>query len=70
MDLATNPHDRFFRALLERPNTAGALLRERLPRAFAEQLVGEPTLVEGTFIDDRMRQAQCDRLYRVQLRSA
>jgi predicted transposase YdaD len=69
MDLTTNPHDGFFRALMERPHTAGALLRERLPKALADQIVGEPELVEGSFIDDRLRRSQCDRLYRVRLRS-
>jgi hypothetical protein len=68
MDLTANQHDRFFRALMERPKAAGALLRERLPRAIAGQLVGEPELVDGSFIDDEMRQSQCDRLYRVRLR--
>jgi predicted transposase/invertase (TIGR01784 family) len=69
MELASSPHDQFFRALLERPKAAGALLRERLPKELADQIVGDPTLVEGSFIDEGMRRSQCDRLYRVQLRS-
>ncbi len=68
MDLASSQHDRFFRALMERPNTAGALLRERLPPGIAEKLVGDPVLVEGSFVDEGMRESQCDRLYRVELR--
>ncbi len=53
---------------MERPNTAGALLRERLPPGIAEKLVGDPVLVEGSFVDEGMRESQCDRLYRVELR--
>ena len=41
MDHAPSPH--FFRALLERPKAAGALLREQLPPAIAEQRVGDPS---------------------------
>jgi predicted transposase/invertase (TIGR01784 family) len=68
MDLASSQHDRFFRALMERPGVAGAFLRERLPSEIADQLVGDPVLVEGSFVDEEMRASQCDRLYRVKLR--
>ncbi len=68
MDLAPSQHDHFFRALMERPNAAGALLRERLPPVIAEQMVGDPVLVEGTFMDPELRNSQSDRLYRVELR--
>ena len=68
MDLAPSQHDHFFRALMERPKAAGALLRERLPPIVAEQLVGDPLLVEGTFVDKELRSSQSDRLYQVALR--
>jgi len=68
MDLGPSQHDHFFRALMERPKTAGALLRERLPPTIAEQLVGDPLLVEGTFVDEELRSSQSDRLYQVTLR--
>jgi predicted transposase YdaD len=61
-------HDHFFRALMERPKAAGALLREQLPKAFAERLVGDPVLVEGSFMDDGLRGSQSDRLFRAELR--
>jgi predicted transposase/invertase (TIGR01784 family) len=61
-------HDSFFRMLMERPNAAGALLRERLPPAFVRQMVGNPVLVEGSFIDPELRLSQSDRLFRVALR--
>jgi hypothetical protein len=61
MDLAPSQHDHFFRALMERPKAAGALLRERLPPIIAEQLVGDPLLVEGTFVDKELRSSQSDR---------
>ncbi len=68
MDHAPSQHDHFFRALMERPKAAGALLRERLPPVIAEQLVGDPVLVEGTFVDEEMRKSQSDRLFQVALR--
>jgi predicted transposase/invertase (TIGR01784 family) len=68
MDHAPSQHDHFFRALMERPKAAGALLRERLPPPIAEQLVGDPVLVEGTFVDEEMRKSQSDRLFQVALR--
>jgi predicted transposase/invertase (TIGR01784 family) len=68
MDLAPSQHDHFFRALMERPKASGALLRERLPPIIAEQLVGDPLLVEGSFVDDELRSSQSDRLYQVALR--
>lgn len=48
-------HEHLFRALMERPEAAGALLRERLPPAVAPWMVGEPALVEGTFLDAELR---------------
>ncbi|MBF0110943.1 MAG: Rpn family recombination-promoting nuclease/putative transposase, partial [Magnetococcales bacterium] len=33
-----HPHDRFLKALLSNPETAGTLLRERLPREIGEVL--------------------------------
>ncbi|MEO5367349.1 MAG: Rpn family recombination-promoting nuclease/putative transposase, partial [Magnetococcus sp. WYHC-3] len=61
-DLA-QPHDRFLKALLSAPETAGALLRERLPREIAEMLSPEPPeLVEGTFVDEELHAHLSDRL--------
>jgi hypothetical protein len=36
--------------------------------AIARQMVGDPELVDGSFVDQEMRQTQCDRLYRIRLR--
>jgi predicted transposase/invertase (TIGR01784 family) len=61
-------HDSFFKTLLEQPRTAGALLRERLPKEIVELLApGEPELVDGTFIDPEFRETRTDRLYRMKL---
>ena len=68
MGHAPSLHDNFFRALMERPKAAGALLRERLPPTIAKQLIGDPVLVDGTFVDENMRKSQSDRLFQVALR--
>ncbi|MBF0310425.1 MAG: Rpn family recombination-promoting nuclease/putative transposase [Magnetococcales bacterium] len=60
-----HPHDRFVKALLSDPESAGTLLRERLPPVIAERLSDEaPELVEGTFVDETLREYLADRLYR------
>ncbi|MBF0272135.1 MAG: Rpn family recombination-promoting nuclease/putative transposase [Magnetococcales bacterium] len=41
MSEISQPHDRLFKALLSSPDTAGALLRERLPPEVAELLASE-----------------------------
>ncbi|MBF0626333.1 MAG: Rpn family recombination-promoting nuclease/putative transposase [Magnetococcales bacterium] len=49
------PHDRFLKALLSAPETAGTLLRERLPKEVAEALSPEPPeLVDSSFVDEEM----------------
>lgn len=46
------PHDRFFKALMEQPAAAGALLRERLPAAVAALLAeAAPEPVPGSFVN-------------------
>ena len=63
-------HDGFFKALMEEPGTAGALLRERLPEEVVRHLApGEPELVDGSFIDEELRESRSDRLYRMALLS-
>jgi predicted transposase YdaD len=61
-------HDQFFKRLLERDGTAGALLRERLPPAIAERLGPDaPELVAGSFVSRELQEHQTDRLYRVRM---
>ncbi len=61
-----HPHDRFLKALLSNPATAGTLLRERLPKEVVEVLSSDPPeLVEGSFVDEELRAHLTDRLYRV-----
>jgi hypothetical protein len=58
-------HDAFFQSLLDRPDNAGALLRERLPAEVAALLADEPPeLVPGSFVSKRLRGYRTDRLYR------
>ncbi|MBF0133431.1 MAG: Rpn family recombination-promoting nuclease/putative transposase, partial [Magnetococcales bacterium] len=61
-----HPHDRFLKALLSDPETAGTLLRERLPKEVVAMLSDDPPeLVEGSFVDATLRAHLTDRLYRV-----
>jgi predicted transposase YdaD len=70
VDIVSGQHDEFFKALMEQPGAAGALLRERLPQEIAALLAeGEPELVKGSFIDEELSESHSDRLYRVQLAS-
>ncbi len=58
-------HDAFFHVLLDRPGTAGALLRERLPPEVAALLSpAPPELVPGSFVSRALRGYRTDRLYR------
>ncbi|WP_295403841.1 Rpn family recombination-promoting nuclease/putative transposase [uncultured Thiocystis sp.] len=57
-----------FRALLDDPQRAAILLREQLPPELAARLSPEaPRLLDGSFIDERLRDTQSDRLYAVTL---
>ncbi|MBF0585202.1 MAG: Rpn family recombination-promoting nuclease/putative transposase [Magnetococcales bacterium] len=59
-----HPHDRFLKALLSNPETAGTLLRERLPKEVGECLSPDPPeLVDGTFVDEELRAHLTDRLF-------
>lgn len=63
-------HDQFFKRLLDRPGTAAALLRERLPAEVAERMAGgEPELLPGSFVPAELSEYRTDRLYRVRLTS-
>ncbi|MBF0109790.1 MAG: Rpn family recombination-promoting nuclease/putative transposase [Magnetococcales bacterium] len=60
----SQPHDSLFKILLSSPETAGALLRERLPPEVARLLAPEPPLlVEGTFVEENLRSCYSDRLF-------
>ena len=65
----SQPHDRFFKKLLDDPATVGALLRERLPPEVAALLSDEPPrLEEGSFIDEMFRGTESDRLFSARLK--
>src|SRR3954452_23180228 len=58
-------HDAFFRALMDEPGVAAALLREHLPAEVAALLApGAPELLDAHFIAAHLRHSQADRLYR------
>lgn len=63
------PHDKFFKALTEDLGAASALFRERLPRELVAQLAdARPELVDGSFVDDELREAISDRIFKLKLR--
>jgi predicted transposase YdaD len=62
----TQPHDKLFKALMDDPAMAGALIRERLPPDIAELLGPDPPeAMDGSFIDPALRASQSDRLFKV-----
>jgi len=70
MSELVNPHDKLFRALLDDPIRAETLIREYLPPALRDRLAdARPELVDGTFVDARLRGSQSDRLFQVRLKS-
>ena len=61
----TQRHDAFFQRLLDQPESAASLLRERLPKEVARLLVDEPPEpIPGSFISQRLRGYRTDRLFR------
>jgi hypothetical protein len=58
-------HDAFFRALMDEPGVAAALLREHLPAEVAALLApNTPELLDAHFVAAHLRHSQADRLYR------
>ena len=65
-----NPHDSYFRALLEMPERAADFLRCHLPAGIVPLLSDEPPdLLDGASVDERLGYRQSDRLIRAKLRS-
>ncbi|WP_419737888.1 Rpn family recombination-promoting nuclease/putative transposase [Ruegeria sp.] len=65
---AQRPHDALFRAVFSDSVQARALLRDHLPNAVAGLLADTPPrIVEGSFIDEALRQSQADLLLEVDL---
>lgn len=64
----SQPHDHLLKAILADPETAGTLLRERLPTEIVALLASDPPeLVDGSFVDGEFREHLTDRLYKVRL---
>ena len=65
-----NVHDAFFKQVLSDPRLAGTFLREHLPSDVADLLGPEfPEPVQGSFVDEDLRQHHSDLLFRVQLKA-
>ncbi|MGN7613583.1 Rpn family recombination-promoting nuclease/putative transposase [Magnetococcales bacterium HHB-1] len=57
------PHDKLIKAVLSDPEISATLLRERLPAPFVNLLTSDPPeLIDGSFIDPKMRAYFSDRL--------
>ncbi len=65
------PHDKLFKSSFEDTQTAVAFFRQHLPPPLV-RLISWPSLqiVPASYIDDRLRSSESDRLYRVTLRSS
>jgi Putative transposase, YhgA-like len=62
-------HDKFFKALMNHPQAAAALLQERLPPDLAALLSGEPPeALDAVFVDRELVELFSDRLFRLRLR--
>lgn len=60
------PHDRLFRAVFSDAREAASLLQVALPDTVRNSFDWRTlTLVEGTFIDEDLRESQSDLLYEV-----
>lgn len=68
--LPPDPHDALFRTLLEDPSRAAVLIREHLPDEVRQQLSdAPPRLLDGTYVDERLRTTRSDRLFEMRLRT-
>ncbi|MBF0615054.1 MAG: Rpn family recombination-promoting nuclease/putative transposase, partial [Magnetococcales bacterium] len=66
----SQPHDRLFKALVSHPETAGALLREYLPKEIVELLApDDPELMPGSFVSQELQPYYSDRLFRAKTTS-
>lgn len=63
-----SPHDRFFRESFGRIEVARNYLEEYLPANLRRLLdLTEMTLLDGSFIDEEMKEHQTDIIYQVRL---
>ena len=63
-------HDRFFKRLMENPNTANLFLREYLPENIQSLMSDNPpTLIDRDFVDDELKEHFTDLLYQVEFSS-
>ncbi|MBI1292691.1 hypothetical protein GC173_15865 [bacterium] len=68
-DFLHNPHDRMFRALFTRLDSAAGFLREFIPSAVSERCSwDELQIVPGTWIDEEFNEFESDLLYSVPMR--
>ena len=64
------PHDALFRVILSDGERAAAFLRDHLPNEIAGLLADtQPTVMEGTFVDEALASSQSDVLLKAELKS-
>ncbi|MBI1291113.1 hypothetical protein GC173_07695, partial [bacterium] len=65
-DFLHHPHDRMFRELFTRLDSAAGFLREVIPPAVSERCSWEELqIVPGTWVDEEFNEFESDLLYRV-----
>lgn len=68
MTVPGQPHDCLFRALLDSPARAAALIRDHLPPDILRIMAPTPPRpIDGTFIDEDLQGTRTDRLFAVDL---
>ena len=61
------PHDKLFRAVFSDAAEAASLLQAALPDTIRDQLDWPTlTLLDGTFLDDHLRESESDLLYQLE----
>ena len=61
------PHDRLFRAVFSDADEAASLLQAALPGAIRDSFDWTTlALLDGTFVDEDLRESQSDMLYQVE----
>lgn len=66
----THPHNKLMLAILSDPSRAASVLRSSLEPWLVQRLADEPPVpLDGTFVDENMRESRSDKLFRVRFKT-